>query len=140
MNRLVVHSTTHVIILIACSKIVFCKALTLWIFPGKVVSFSLSPLLYPSRISIITFFGLFLSSILPVVCLMVLRTLPYLSYLSNSGAPSQLLYQQISFIFLSPGELQSLQNNSTLFLHLYCHRNCEPSASVEATCHSIDGL
>ena len=54
---------------------------------------------------------------------------------------------QISFIFLSPGDKTTkekfsryLQNNSSLFLHLYCNRNCEPSASVEVASHSIYGL
>ena len=46
-------------------------------------------------------------SILPVLRFKVLRTLPYLSYFSNLGAPFQLQYLDLSHLLVS-GELQSL--------------------------------
>ena len=113
MNRLVVHSTAHVIILTACSKIVFCKALTLWIFffsrlpeeGGKFLSQSFAVSfkdIHNNIFWLILKSGcLFLSSILPVVCFMVLRTLPYLSYFSDSGAASQLQYVDLFHLLVS---------------------------------------
>ena len=114
MNRLVVHSTTHVIILTACSKIVFCKALTLWIFffsrlpeeGGKFLSQSTFAVsfkdIHNNIFWLILKSGcLFLSSILPVVCFMVLRTPPYLSYFFKSGAASQLQYVDLFHLLVS---------------------------------------
>ena len=46
-------------------------------------------------------------SILPVLRFKVLRTLPYLSYFSNLGAPFQLQYVDLFHLLVS-GELQSL--------------------------------
>ena len=123
------------------------------VFPRKVVSSSLSPLLYHLGTSIITFFlvnpkirmslpkfdspGWVLHGFTPFrICPISTTRARHLNY-----------SMQISFIFLSPGDKTTkerfsryLQNNSSLFLHLYCNRNCEPSDSVEVASHSIYGL
>ena len=118
------------------------------IFPRKVVSFSLSPLLYPLKDIHYNIFGgvilksgcLFLSSILPVVCFMVLLPSVSVLFLQLRHAISITVCRSLSSSCLRARFSRYLQNNSTLFLHLYCHRNCEPSASVEVASHSIDGL